>query len=240
MISAGFAARKNFPVKECCAVALPAREPRSLPLGTILLLALASAAWAQTDETMVNFIPPSTWSGAATAGPNQNRAQVSAYAYPDFCATVDGGMTTDNTTCLMNALNATGRYFSTLEVPSLPPCGTCTTQSQTNYSCTSLGLTWPNPTARIHIWKGASVSCAFPPADATHVIQDDNQVPVIPWSSATFPSTNVGAVYTCTSCATPHNDMSAAGTYTGTIAGSYCIEIQSTTTLFEWGFSGQQ
>lgn len=185
---------------------------------------------------MVNSTPPSAWSGAASAYPNQSREQISAYAYPDFCATVDGG-TTDNTTCLMSALTATGLYFGTLELPALSPCTGCT-QSQTNYYCTSLGTTWPNPTARVHIWKGATVSCAFPPADTTHIIQDDNQAPIVPWSTATFPSTNGGAVYTCPTCLASDNDMTAVGTYTGTQAGNYCVQIQSgASNMINWNFN---
>jgi hypothetical protein len=188
---------------------------------------------AQTNESGVNFVPPTNWSSPAGAQQNQLREQISAYAYPDFCATIDGS--TDNTTCLTDALNATGLYFSTLELPSQPPCGSCTTSSQTNYMCTSLGTTWPNPAARIHIWKGATISCAFPPADATHIIQDDNQAPIVPWSSATFTSTVGPVEFPSTS----PNVVTTSGTYTGTAAGTYCLEIQQTTPsyLVEWGFA---
>ena len=178
---------------------------------------------------MVSFTSPAT--GAVMTN-LQARGQISAYAYPDFCATVDGS--TDNTTCLTAGLAATGLNFSTLELPAL---GTTTA---VNYVCTSLGLIWPNPTARIHIWKGATVSCAFPPADATHIVQDDNLAPIIPYAGSTFPSTNGGAVSTCTSgCSAYQYDMTATGTYTGTTAGNFCVKISSTGSpdQISWGMN---
>ena len=43
---------------------------------------------------------------------------------------------------------------------------------------TSTPLVWgPAPTAIIHIWKGANISCALPYPDLTHVIIDDNVQP---------------------------------------------------------------
>jgi hypothetical protein len=204
------------------------------------LLFLPQALLAQ--ESTVNFTPPPAWSSSVSPYGNQTRLQVSAYAYPDFCAVVDGTSANDNTASLATALAATGLYFSTLEIPALAPCMECT-QSQTNYYCTSLGTTWPNPTARVHIWKGATLSCALPPADATHIIQDDNLAPIIAWQTNSFPSTNGGAVYTCTpprSCGV--NDMSASGTYTGANPGNFCVSVTAapgcpTADTIDWGFS---
>jgi len=68
------------------------------------------------------------------------------------------------------------------------------TSTQTNYYCVPTNtvqpaLTW-NPTAlgRVHIWKGANVSCALPPPDATHAIVDDNVQPIDPFAITALPS----------------------------------------------------
>lgn len=80
----------------------------------LVFVFLASATFAQTPASSVTFTSPAT----GALGTNlQTRDQVSAYAYPDFCSTVDGS--TDNTTCLTAALAATGLTFSALEVPAV-------------------------------------------------------------------------------------------------------------------------
>jgi hypothetical protein len=90
----------------------------------------------------VDYTPPSAWSGVAIPYPNQNREPLSAYAYPDFCPTVDGA--TPNNTCLNSAVAGLGLNFGVLEVPPVNPSGTVATNA--NYICTSLGAAWPNPT----------------------------------------------------------------------------------------------
>jgi hypothetical protein len=63
--------------------------------------------------------------------------------------------------------------------------------TQVNYFCSSTSsapLTW-NPTAsgRVHVWKGANLSCALPPADAMHVVIDDNVQPINPFTATALP-----------------------------------------------------
>ena len=143
----------------------------------------------------------------AMLNPLATRLQTSGYAYPDFCQTVDGGLPLghDNTSCLTSALAALGTSFGVLEIPAP---GAVTSN---NYYCTTLGTTWAAAQSRVHIWKGATLSCALPPADATHIIQDDNLETINPWPSAGLPSTIGPAIYCCTTL----NDLTFGGTYTG-------------------------
>jgi hypothetical protein len=170
----------------------------------------------------------------AMLNPLATRLQTSGYAYPDFCPTVDGGVITNNTGCLTNALAALGTSFGVLEIPAI---GTTTSS---NYYCLSLGTTWAATQSRVHIWKGATLSCALPPADATHIIQDDNLATINPWPSASLPSTVGPAIYLCAPpsiCAL--NDLTPEGTYTGTGATIYGVKISSTGSpnQFSWGTS---
>jgi hypothetical protein len=121
-----------------------------------------------------------------------------------------------------------------LEIPAIG----ATTSS--NYYCSSLGTTWAAAQSRVHIWKGATLSCALPPADATHIIQDDNLATINPWPSAGLPSTIGPAIYLCAPpsiCAL--NDLTPEGTYTGTGATIYGVKIFSTGSpnQFSWGTS---
>ena len=163
----------------------------------------------------------------AMLNPLATRLQPSGYAYPDFCPTVDGGVITNNTGCLSNALAALGTSFGVLEIPAI---GTTTSS---NYYCLSLGTTWAAAQSRVHIWKGANLSCALPAADATHIIQDDNLAIINPWPSAGLPSTAGPAIYCCTTL----NDLTSGGIYTGTGATIYGVKISSTGSpnQFSWG-----
>ncbi|HXM46059.1 MAG TPA: hypothetical protein VN924_32800 [Bryobacteraceae bacterium] len=62
--------------------------------------------------------------------------------------------------------------------------------TQVNYVCSgsATALAW-NPTAsgRVHVWKGANLSCALPPADAMHVVIDDNVQPINPFTATALP-----------------------------------------------------
>jgi hypothetical protein len=168
---------------------------------------------------------------SAQLNPLAVRLQTSGYAYPDFCTVVDGTVFHDNTPCLTSALGALGTSFGVLEIPA--PGAT----TSSNYYCTSLGTTWAAAQSRVHIWKGASLSCALPPADATHIIQDDNLASINPWPSAGLPS-NVGpAIYVCISGCSIHNDMTSGGLYTSTGTLVYGVQISATGTpdSFSWG-----
>ena len=123
---------------------------------------MAAAGTGTINATFTNI------GAGAMLNPLATRLQTSGYAYPDFCPTVDGGVTANNTGCLTNALAALGTSFGVLEIPAIG----ATTSS--NYYCLSLGTTWAAAQSRVRIWKGATLSCALPPADATHMIQDDN------------------------------------------------------------------
>jgi len=70
------------------------------------------------------------------------------------------------------------------------------TTSQVNYVCSSLAWNSPagTPTAlgRVHVWKGANLTCALPPPDSMHVVVDDNVQPITPFASTALPpGTNV-------------------------------------------------
>lgn len=165
--------------------------------------------------------------------PVSTRLQTSGYAYPDFCAAPDGA--SPDTTCLGSALTALGTNFAVLEIPA---AGSTTSN---NYVCTSLGTTWAAAQSRVHIWKGAALSCALPPADGTHIIQDDNLAPINPWPSAVQPSTIGPGVYICLSSCSTGNDLilTPSGTYTGMTPLTYGVAISSTGTpdSFSWGTS---
>lgn len=111
-------------------------------------------------------------------------------------------------TTYVNCGGATGNYRTVTFIdpsntanlqftPSFPTGSTSWSfegvSTQINYYCSPTSLSNPlmwNATAsgRVHIWKGANLSCALPPPDSMHVIVDDNVQPINPFAATSLPS----------------------------------------------------